>query len=93
MVAADARERPERHIRDLARVRYVTSTEYFGELGSFSERGLVDGGHQSCGREHERRGGSGAIDAVSSKSAASGAPTASLVTTGSNSWVLGVGND
>jgi hypothetical protein len=56
MVAADARERPERHIRDLARVRYVTSTEYFGELGSFSERGLVDGGHQSCGREHERRG-------------------------------------
>jgi hypothetical protein len=38
-------------------------------------------------------GGSGAIGAVSNKSAASGAPTASLVTTGTNSWVLGVGND
>ena len=38
-------------------------------------------------------GGSGAIGAVNNKSAASGAPTASLVTTGTNSWVLGVGND
>jgi hypothetical protein len=37
--------------------------------------------------------GSGAIGAVGNKSAASGAPTASLVTTGNNSWVLGVGND
>lgn len=37
--------------------------------------------------------GSGAIGAVANKSAASGAPTASLVTTGNNSWVLGVGND
>ena len=37
--------------------------------------------------------GSGAIGAVTNKSAASGAPTASLVTTGNNSWVLGVGND
>jgi len=35
----------------------------------------------------------GAIGAVSSKSAASGAPTASLVTTGANSLVIGVGND
>src|SRR5664279_374112 len=37
--------------------------------------------------------GSGAIGATASKSASSGAPTASLVTTASNSWVLGVGND
>lgn len=37
--------------------------------------------------------GSAAIGAVTGNSAASGMPTASLVTTGSNSWVLGVGND
>lgn len=37
--------------------------------------------------------GSGAIGAVAGNSASSGAPTASLVTTGNNSWVLGVGND
>jgi uncharacterized protein (TIGR03437 family) len=37
--------------------------------------------------------GSGAIGATASKSAASGAPTATLVTTRNNSWVLGVGND
>jgi hypothetical protein len=37
--------------------------------------------------------GSGAIGATKSASAASGAPTASLVTTRNNSWVLGVGND
>jgi hypothetical protein len=35
----------------------------------------------------------GAIGAVAAKSAATGAPTASLVTTGANSLVLGVGND
>jgi hypothetical protein len=35
----------------------------------------------------------GAIGATGSNSAASGAPSASLVTTGNNSWVLGVGND
>ena len=33
------------------------------------------------------------IGATAGASAASGAPTASLVTTGANSWVLGVGND
>lgn len=37
--------------------------------------------------------GSGAIGATSSASASSGAPTATLVTTQSNSWVFGVGND
>ena len=37
--------------------------------------------------------GSGAIGATGSKSAATGAPVATLVTTGTNSWVLGVGND
>jgi hypothetical protein len=37
--------------------------------------------------------GSGAIGATKSASAPSGAPTASLVTTRNNSWVLGVGND
>ena len=37
--------------------------------------------------------GSQAIGAVGSKSAASGAPTATLVSTGNNSWVIGVGND
>jgi hypothetical protein len=37
--------------------------------------------------------GSGAIGAIGSKSAASGAPAASLVTTQNNSWVIGVGND
>ena len=37
--------------------------------------------------------GSGAIGATKSASAASGAPTATLVTTRNNSWVLGVGND
>jgi hypothetical protein len=37
--------------------------------------------------------GSGAIGATASASASSGAPTASLVTTRNNSWVLGVGND
>ena len=35
----------------------------------------------------------GAIGATAGGSAATGAPTASLVTSGSNSWVLGVGND
>ena len=38
-------------------------------------------------------GGSGAIGATVSKSAASGAPTATVVTTRNNSWVFGVGND
>ena len=37
--------------------------------------------------------GSGAIGATGSKSAASGAPAASLVPTENNSWVIGVGND
>ena len=37
--------------------------------------------------------GSGAIGAVGSKSAVSGAPTAALVSTAANSWVVGVGND
>lgn len=37
--------------------------------------------------------GSGAIGATKSASAASGAPTASVVTTRNNSWVVGVGND
>ena len=35
----------------------------------------------------------GAIGATKGASASTGAPTASLVTTGNNSWVLGVGND
>ncbi|HEX3740985.1 MAG TPA: galactose oxidase-like domain-containing protein [Terriglobales bacterium] len=38
-------------------------------------------------------GGAGAIGAIQSGSAAKGAPTASLVTTLSGSWVFGVGND
>src|SRR5689334_21981841 len=38
-------------------------------------------------------GGSGAIGATAKVSAASGAPTASLVTTRAGSWVFGVGND
>ena len=37
--------------------------------------------------------GSGAIGAVGGASAASGAPSATLRTVGTNSWVLGVGND
>ena len=37
--------------------------------------------------------GSGAIGAVASANAASGAPTATLVTTRNGSWVFGVGND
>ncbi len=37
--------------------------------------------------------GSGAIGATGSANAASGAPSASLVTTRNNSWVIGVGND
>src|SRR6201996_5270554 len=37
--------------------------------------------------------GSGAIGAIGGASATSGAPSASLVTTGVGSWVLGVGND
>src|SRR5262249_18181945 len=37
--------------------------------------------------------GSGAIGAQASKGAASGAPTASVVTTRNGSWVFGVGND
>jgi IPT/TIG domain/Bacterial Ig-like domain (group 2) len=37
--------------------------------------------------------GSGAIGAVGTANAATGAPTASLVTTRNNSWVFGVGND
>src|SRR6266403_572240 len=37
--------------------------------------------------------GSGAVGATKSASAASGAPTATLVTTRNNSWVFGVGND
>src|SRR5260370_15267025 len=37
--------------------------------------------------------GSGAIGATASKSGSSGAPAATLVTTRTNSWVFGVGND
>ena len=37
--------------------------------------------------------GSGAIGATKSTNAPSGAPTATLVTTRNNSWVIGVGND
>jgi len=37
--------------------------------------------------------GSGAIGAIASANAGSGAPTASLTTTRNNSWVFGVGND
>jgi hypothetical protein len=37
--------------------------------------------------------GAGAIGAIAGKSAASGAPSASLITTANNSWVFGVGND
>ena len=37
--------------------------------------------------------GSGAIGAIGSTNAASGAPTATLVTTRNNSWVFGVGTD
>jgi hypothetical protein len=37
--------------------------------------------------------GSGAVGAVKSASAKSGAPAATLVTTRANSWVVGVGND
>jgi hypothetical protein len=38
-------------------------------------------------------GGSGAIGATASTNAATGAPTATLVTTRNGSWVFGVGND
>jgi Bacterial Ig domain len=38
-------------------------------------------------------GGSGAIGATARTSAASGAPSASLITTRAGSWVFGVGND
>jgi hypothetical protein len=38
-------------------------------------------------------GGAGAIGATAGKSAATGTPTATLVTTRNNSWVFGVGND
>ena len=37
--------------------------------------------------------GSGAIGATASKSASTGAPSVSIVTTRNNSWVFGVGND
>ena len=37
--------------------------------------------------------GSGAVGATGTGNAATGAPTASLVTTRNNSWVFGVGND
>ena len=37
--------------------------------------------------------GAGAVGATGTGNAASGAPTASLVTTRNNSWVFGVGND
>jgi hypothetical protein len=37
--------------------------------------------------------GSGAIGSTKSVGSASGAPTATLVTTRNNSWVFGVGND
>ena len=37
--------------------------------------------------------GSGAIGATKGMNAGSGTPTATLVTTGNNSWVFGVGND
>src|SRR5579863_4607943 len=37
--------------------------------------------------------GAGAIGATASKSASSGAPTATLITTRNNSWVFGTGND
>jgi hypothetical protein len=45
------------------------------------------------GADPSGTGGSGAIGAIQSKSASSGAPTASLITTRNNSWVFGVGND
>jgi hypothetical protein len=45
------------------------------------------------GADQTGANGSGAIGATKSASAKSGAPTASLVTTRSGSWVFGVGND
>ena len=37
--------------------------------------------------------GSGAVGAIGTGNASTGAPSASLVTTRNNSWVFGVGND
>jgi hypothetical protein len=45
------------------------------------------------GADTSGAGGSGAIGATASANAASGAPSASLVTTRNASWVFGVGND
>jgi hypothetical protein len=45
------------------------------------------------GADQSAADGSGAIGAVASSNASSGAPSGSLVTTRSNSWVFGVGND
>jgi hypothetical protein len=46
-----------------------------------------------AGVDSSATNGSGAVGATTAKSASSGAPTASLVTTRNNSWVFGVGND
>jgi Glycosyl hydrolases family 16/Carboxypeptidase regulatory-like domain len=45
------------------------------------------------GADQSTADGSGAIGAVASSNASSGAPSSSIVTTRNNSWVFGVGND
>ena len=59
-----------------------------------SERNRVDDSDEFRGSKHIRKPMVPApIGATANTNAAAGAPTASLVTTGNNSWVVAVGND
>ena len=60
---------------------------------SVAKRGVFNHGRDNQRSGHIRNNGSGAIGATGGASAATGAPTASLVTTRNNSWVFGVGTD
>src|SRR5215472_7665185 len=66
----------------------VTATATLSQSVSSSMTVMSFSGVNSSGTN-----GSGAIGATGGRSASSGAPSASLVTTGAGSWVLGVGND
>jgi hypothetical protein len=66
----------------------VTVTATVSQSVMFSLTVLSFSGVSTAGTK-----GSGAIGAISSGNASSGGPTASLVTTSNNSWVVGVGND
>ena len=69
--------------------RTLTATARFSRSANASSITLI----AFKGTDTTGANGAGAIGATASGNGATGAPTASLVTTRANSWVFGVGND